>query len=43
MATLYYQLTLGREGLWLAIPGAIVAAMAAGFYLMGRWRRVPLV
>ena len=42
VATLYYQLTLGRQWLWIAVPCALLAAMAGGFALMGRYRRIPL-
>ncbi len=43
VATLYYQVMVGHQLLWLGVPLALLAAMSASFYYMGRSRRVPLV
>lgn len=43
VATLYYQITLGHHGLWLAVPVALLLLMIGGFTLMGRRRKVQLV
>ena len=43
VATLYYQITLGREWFWIVTPCLLLGGMAGSFHLMGRRRRVPLV
>jgi ferrous iron transport protein B len=43
VATLYYQITIGRQWIWMATPCALLLAMSGGFYLMGRRRRIPLM
>ena len=43
VATLYYQVSAGHQWVWMATPCALLLAMSGGFYLMGRYRRIPLV
>lgn len=43
VATLYYQLTLGHRALWIVVPCVLLIAMFAGFTIMGRRRRIPLM
>ncbi|MGI6098351.1 MAG: ferrous iron transport protein B [Lentisphaerae bacterium] len=43
VATLYYQITVAHQWIWMATPCALLLAMAGGFHLMGRYRRIPLI
>lgn len=36
VATLFYQITAGRQALWIIIPLLILAAIAGGFWWLGR-------
>lgn len=40
VATLYYQITIGRQLLWIAVPAAMLLAMAASFKAMGYKRKI---
>ena len=42
VATIYYQITLGGSMLWAGVACGLLAAMAAGFAVMGRHRKIPL-
>lgn len=43
VATLYFQITTGHNLLWVVTPCAILAAVAAAFYAIGRKVKVKLV
>ncbi len=43
VATLHYQIALAREAVWIAVPVALLGAMAASFAIMGRRRKIPLI
>ena len=43
-ATLFYQLAAGHQALWVAVPCAILAAIVAGFRILGkRLHKIPLI
>ena len=43
VATLYYQLTLGHQTLWILTPCALLAAMSGVFWLIGRKHKVRMI
>ena len=43
VATLYFQITTGHTLTWIVTPCAILAAVAAVFYAIGRKTKVKLV
>ncbi|MBR5591401.1 MAG: ferrous iron transport protein B [Kiritimatiellae bacterium] len=43
VATLYFQITTGHQPLWVITPCAILSAVAAAFYAIGRKTKVKLV
>ena len=43
VATLYYQITLGHQALWIAVPCALLVSMFGGFRIMGRRRKIQFI
>lgn len=43
VATLYYQLTLGHQTLWIMTASSILALLFGSFWLIGRYRKVQMV
>jgi len=43
VATLYYQLTLGHQTLWILFATGLLTAMFGGFWLLGRRRKVAML
>ncbi len=43
VATLYYQLTLGHQTVWILTATGLLAALFGGFWLIGRQRRVNML
>ena len=43
VATLYYQITVGHETLWIMTPCALLAAMFGGFWMMGRVHKIQVM
>jgi len=43
VATLYYQLTLGHQTLWVLMPCVLLAAMFGTFWAIGKRRRATLI
>ncbi|MDO5463025.1 MAG: ferrous iron transport protein B, partial [bacterium] len=43
VATLYFQLTVGHQALWIIIPLVLLALTAGFFYLLGKKHKVKLV
>lgn len=43
VATLYYQLTLGHETLWILTAAGLLGLLFGSFWLIGRYRKVQMV
>ncbi len=43
VSTLYFQISIGGSSLWIGVASGLLVAMAAGFAVMGRYRKIPLV
>ena len=42
VATLYYQLALGHQTVWILTPCALLGALFGGFWLLGRKHRISM-
>ena len=42
VATLYYQLALGHQTVWILTPCALLGALFGGFWLLGRRHRISM-
>ena len=43
VATLYYQITLGHQAVWLVTPCLLLAGLFGSFWLLGRRRKIALL